>query len=58
MTPQDTVLIRDKMAQIVQDVLDGIQDPAEARQWIYDQVTEHADLSDFGQICIEQIEGA
>jgi len=54
----DIILIRDKMAALVQDVINGIQDPAEARQWIYDQVTEHADLSDFGQICIEQIEGA
>jgi hypothetical protein len=54
----DTILIRDKMAALVQDVIEGNEDPAKARQWIYDQVTEHADLSDFGQICIEQIEGA
>jgi ketol-acid reductoisomerase len=57
MTPQ-IEKIKNEMAALMQDVIDGIQDPAEARQWIYDQVTEHPDLSDFGQICIEQIEGA
>jgi hypothetical protein len=57
MTNQE-VLIRNRMAALVQDVIEGNEDPAKARQWIYDQVTEHADLSDFGQICIEQIEGA
>jgi hypothetical protein len=57
MTNQE-VLIRNRMVALVQDVIDGIQDPAEARQWIYQKVTEHPALSDFGQICIEQIEGA
>jgi hypothetical protein len=57
MTNQE-VLIRDKMAALIQDVIDGLEDPAVARQWIYKRVQEHPDLSDFGQICIEQIEGA
>jgi len=52
------VLIRDKMAALIQDVIDGLEDPAVARQWIYEKVQEHPALSDFGQICIEQIEGA
>ena len=54
----DTILIRDKMAALVQDVLDGLEDPAKARQWIATQLVLYPSLSDFAKMCIEQIEGA
>ena len=47
-----------KLAQLVQDVIDGEESPAVARQIISAAILANADLAELGQVCLSQIEGA
>jgi len=47
-----------KLAQLVQDVIDGQESPAVARQIISAAILANADLAELGQVCLSQIEGA
>jgi len=50
--------LRDRLAQLVQDVIDGVESPAEARKFIAAAIVANADLAEFGQVCLSQIETA
>jgi hypothetical protein len=50
--------LRDRLAQLVQDVIDGVESPAAARKVISAAIVANRDLAEFGQVCLSQIEGA
>jgi hypothetical protein len=61
MTPEkdhNNAALASRLAQLVQDVIDGVESPAEARKVISAAIVANRDLAEFGQVCLSQIEGA
>ena len=54
----NNAIVRDCLAQLVQDVIDGKENPVAARQFISSVILTNRDLAEFGQVCLSQIEGA
>jgi hypothetical protein len=51
----NNAVLASRLAQLVQDVIDGNESPAVARQIISDTILANADLAELGQLCLSQI---
>jgi hypothetical protein len=55
---QQIAKIKNEMAACVQDVIDGLESPGNARAFIRVCIENYPDLSAFGKVCLTKIEGA